>query len=149
MIVAVFTETVTLGSVVLGALASIALLVGVFYGTRYKVSYLAASAAAEELRKSLADEKERGREEKETAAAALLATQEKYDAVVAQLRDSLTAAQKTIAQLEQMPDMASLVRLLDQHETRAQERHEATTEVLRALADSVRRHDTPTEGEPA
>lgn len=126
MIAVTITSTVTLGAVIISALAALAVVVGVFYGVRYKVSYEAASAAADELRKSLADERERVAAEKAEASESMAA-----------LRKSLEAAQQTISRLESLPDMAQLVKLLDKHEVRAQERHEATTSVLRALTERL------------
>lgn len=117
-----FQNTVTLGSAALGIIGTLAVVVGIVYGVRYKVAYEAASAAADELRKSIADERDRvGR----------------LEGVIAQTREQLTSAQTTIARLEQLPDLAAIVGLLDKHEIRAQERHEATTEVLTALTARI------------
>jgi hypothetical protein len=137
VIAAGFSDTITLGSIIISAVAAAAVIVGVFYGVRYKVSYEAASSAAEELRKSLADEKDRSKEEKEIAAAAIVELQTKHEKIQSSLQDALSSAQQTISRLESLPDMAQLVRLLDQHEVRAQERHEATAAVLPALADRI------------
>lgn len=123
---AAYANTITLGALLISALAALAVVIGIFYGVRYKVSYEAASAAAEELRKSLADEKDRTAAEKAESAE-----------TIAALRKSLEAAQQTISRLESLPDMAQLVKLLDKHEVRAQERHEATTSVLRALTERL------------
>lgn len=117
-----FQNTVTLGSAVLGIMGAVAVIVGLIYGVRYKVAYEAASAAADELRKAIADERDRvGR----------------LEGIIAQTREQLTSAQTTISRLEQLPNLAAIVALIDKHEVRAQERHEATTEVLTALTARI------------
>jgi F0F1-type ATP synthase membrane subunit b/b' len=132
-----FSDTINLGSIILAAIAALGVIIGVFYGVRYKVSYEAASSAAEELRKSLADEKERYREEKEIAAAALVNVEEKHTQAILVLQEALDAARATISRLEQLPDVAQLMKWADDHETRAQERHAQTALVLSAIADKL------------
>ena len=117
-----FTDTVTLGAAVLASVGVLATLVGILYGVRYKVAYEAASAAAQELRLTLADEKDHVR---------------RLDDVLTATRGQLEIAQKTINRLESMPNLAALAELLDKHEVRAQERHEATSRVLAALAHRI------------
>lgn len=122
MVALEFTDTITLGAVIIAAVGGIAVIFGTIYGTKYKVGYEAASAAAEELRASLADERDRV---------------QRLEAALAASRQQLSAAQEQIARLESLPDLAHIVGLLDRHETRAQERHEATTAVLQALTDRI------------
>lgn len=121
-----FADTVTLGAAILGLAAALATIVGILYGVRYKVAYEAEAAAARALRESLGDERARS-ERAETQSLAL--------------RNDLTKASERITKLEQLPDFAALVRLLDRHEQRAQERHESTTEVLSEIARSLSASD--------
>lgn len=117
-----FTDTVTLGAGILSVIGALAVIVGVIYGTKYKVGYEAASAAAKELRESLTDERDRvSRMEQQIVSGA----------------DQLKQANATIARLESLPDFAKIVELLDAHEVRAQERHESVTGVLQALTDRI------------
>lgn len=117
-----FTDTITLGAAILSVIGALAVIVGTIYGTKYKVGYEAASAAAQELRNALTDERDRvSRMEQQITDGA----------------DQLRQANATIARLESLPDFAQIVKLLDAHEVRAQDRHEQTTSVLTALTDRI------------
>lgn len=128
-----FTDTITLGSVVLGCAVAFGVLVAVVRGVRWRVAAEVSSAAADELRKALADEKEISAAREQRLNDDLARTRE--DA--RQRADDLRTAQQTIARLEQLPDLARVVSLLDSHEVRAQERHESVVQVLQALTDRL------------
>lgn len=141
-----FTDTVTLGAVVITALVALATVVGILYGVRYKVAYEASAAAGDELRKALADAHIREDSLREAA----VEVKRQHDQLVHSLREQIDKAHQTIAKLESMPDLAQLASLLDAHEVRAQERYEAAErrmserhtaeiEVLVRMADEIRR----------
>jgi hypothetical protein len=116
-----FADTVTIGTIALAAMVSIATVIGILYGVRYKVGFEASAAASDELRKSLADSNLREEHLRESA----LLVKEQHDALTASLRQQLNKSNETIAKLEAMPDLAQLAALLDAHEVRAQERYES------------------------
>lgn len=132
-VAAQFTDTATLGALVVGALVSIAGLVAIVAGVRWRVSAEVSSATADELRKARADDKEIAADREARR------TEELREALTREERTSeaLRAAQQTIARLESLPDLARVVQLLDAHEVRAQERHESVVEVLHALTDRL------------
>jgi predicted transcriptional regulator len=141
-----FHNSVTLGAVVLGLIVTAATVIGILYGVRYKVSYEASAAAADELRKSLEDAHIR----EENLRSAAIEVKAQADALVHSLRDQLDKAHQTIAKLEAMPDLAQLAALMEAHEVRAQERYEgaerrmgerhaAEIQVLTSLATEIRK----------
>lgn len=117
-----FTDAVSVAAVVVSILGTVAALVGVVYGTRYKVGYEAAAAAAKTLRESLADERDR-------------VTRQETQLRLA--NEQVTAAQTTIARLESLPDFGHVVTLLESYDVRAQERHDQAVVLLSALTDRV------------
>ncbi len=121
-----FTDTITLGSVILGCAVAFGVLVAVVRGVRWRVAAEVSSAAADELRKALADEKALSADREQRALDQLT-----------QARGQLDKAQQTIARLESLPDLARVVSLLDSHEVRAQERHESVVQVLQALTERI------------
>lgn len=126
MIAIQFESTVTLGAALLGVLIAVGTVSRLLYGAKYRTAYEVAHATAEELRKALLDEKARV---------------ERLEVVLAAERDRLKHAAEAIARLEALPDLGALVRILDQHESRAQERHERTAAVLTALVERVEKLD--------
>jgi hypothetical protein len=121
-----FTDTITLGSVIIGSVVAIAGLFGISRGVKWRVAAEVSSSAADELRKALSDEKE---------ISASRETRLVEEARAA--REALTAAQATITRLESLPDLARVVALMDAHEVRAQERHESVVQVLKALTERI------------
>lgn len=115
-------ETFAVAGVVLGVVAAFGLIAASIFGVRYKVAYQAENAAAESLRESLDDERGRVKRQEEA---------------LSSVRDQLKHANDTVARLEALPDLARIVKILDAHELRAQERHEKTASVLTALVERV------------
>jgi hypothetical protein len=145
-----FTNTITLGSVIVGALVAIATVAAVIWGARFKVSYQAASAAAEELRKSLNDANERGNrlekalqealttigEQKETIER--LAALPNLERVIQLMSDTAERADAHAARrLEH--GITRIEQLFDAHEERALDRHDKTVAVLAGMAANLER----------
>jgi hypothetical protein len=141
-----YSETIGLGTILLGALVALTGLAVLFYGVRWKSAYAVASTQAEELRKALNDERERAEraEGRERESLKLLAEQK-----------------RTIARLESLPDLSKILeflgrqedtaakrtadalsvvdQLLTAHEERAVERHDGQIAVLSGLAANMER----------
>lgn len=116
------SESLALAGVLIAGLAGIATIVGIVYGVRYKVAYEAERAASIALRESLADERARVK---------------RLEGLATEQAEQLRGAQDTVARLEALPNLAHIVKILDQHEQRAQERHENTARVLGALTERI------------
>lgn len=143
-----FTNTITTGSIIVGALVAIATIAAIVWGARFKVSYQAASAAASELRKSLADAIDRG------------------NRLEAALHDAMTTIgeqKQTIERLSSLPNLERVIQLMsdtadradvraserldrglirieelfDNHERRAVDRHEHLLPVLAGMAANL------------
>ena len=107
-----FSNTITLGGVILAALATTATIVGIMYGTRYRVAFEAASHAADELRKALTD----------------------AEARVETLEKEVASLREIVQELRRRPDLTALRMVIDAHEKRADSRHQQTLQLIDSLS---------------
>lgn len=152
-------NTVTTGSVIVGTLVAIGSLIAVVWGVRYRVSFEAASGRAGQLSDWLSEALAR----EERLEARLVESQAKLEEaleVIAEQRGTLERLSK-LENLEvvlgmmnrnaELADEKAKERLtmgldsvrryfdteLDEHETHAQERHDAQLEVLTSIKDTL------------
>jgi hypothetical protein len=121
-VLASLSDVASFGGVVLGLLATLGAVVGVLYGVRYKVSFETEQALANARGEALSDERSRVKA---------------LESRLAARNHELIELRNTIARLEALPDLTAIIRVMEQHEVRAQERHEATTAVLSALVARI------------
>lgn len=113
-----FSDLITLGSAVLAGLLTIATLAGTIYGAKWKVTAqnaIATAAIWEENAKAERDRANRSQADKE------------------RLLLALDEHRETIAALRALPNLETLYTILEDHERRAQERHDATAAALAAM----------------
>lgn len=146
MPLAAFTETINLGTVILGALIAFATVVGIAYGVRYRTAYEAANGRANQLHEWLNEALDR---------------EKRLHAMVGEQR-------MTIEELQKLPNLASIVEamhrqenrhatearkflehglshvggLFHEHEQQALERHEGIVTVLAGIAATLERANT-------
>lgn len=153
------TPVITTGSIIVGLITAAAALIAVAYGARYKVGYEAASAAANELRKSLDDAHD---------------VIKRLEARLAEQATMIADQRSALERLEQLPNLERVIKLmtdtadrqeqraqdrltgglesvrrfieheLEEHELRAVERHEALLAAYAALVARVERSDRRT-----
>jgi hypothetical protein len=115
-------NALTISTSVLGFLLAVSALVGVIYGARYKVNYESAHALAETRGEALDDERERVKQ---------------LEQRIVEMSAEGDGLRATIARLESLPDLSRLVQILDQHEQRALERHEALGRLIETLVTRI------------
>jgi hypothetical protein len=113
------TNTLTVGSIIVGILVSIGTLLSIIFGIRYKVAF-ETERAAREATKVNAEE-----------------TGKRAD----RLEGALLDARHTIAALEKRPDYERVLTIFQEtaqsHETRAQDRHEHLITALEAITRRI------------
>lgn len=153
-VIAAFSNTITLGSVIVGVLTGSAGLAVFGYGVKWKSAWQVASSQAEELRKALSDERERS---------------DRCDATLREAHEREIEYRETIEKLSALPNLTKVIEVMAEtshrqddhadrrlaagmelvqtfvrkefgvHDERAQERHEATVEALHAIAGTQTR----------
>lgn len=119
------TDTVSLGVWIVGALITLATAVGIFWGVRYKSGYDTASAAARELRESLADSLDR--EER---------LERKLDETT-ELNAELRETVERLSQLEKLEIVIGMMnRNSDKLDRRAEERLTAGIQAVKEYVDT-------------
>lgn len=144
---AAFTETINLGTVILGALIAFATVIGLAYGVRYRTAYEAANGRANQLHEWLNE---------------ALAREQRLVTMVDEQR-------ATIDDLQKLPNLDAIVDAMNrqneihtrdareflergidkvggmfrQHEQRALERHEGIVAALAAIAATLERANGP------
>lgn len=110
-----FTDTITLGGAILMAISTFGAVIGVVYGTRYRVAFEAASHAADELRKALQDAELR----------------------VDHLEEEIRELRGRLLELSRRPDLSRLEQVIIKHENRAEERHRQSLALFERIADRL------------
>lgn len=108
-------ETLTLGSIIVGILVSLSILVSVVYGAKWKVAAEVAEANA----------------------AAWKDSAHRLEEEIAGLKQKVEMLRRRVAELESLPDMTKLLRELQSHEVAAASRWDASLEVLSEIRDSL------------
>jgi len=124
---AVLERHFTTGSLIVGTIVAAAGLAVLAYGARWKSAWQVASTQANELRKALDDERSRG------------------DRLEARLNEAMSviAEQKeAITRLEQLPNLETLVRFMDESTRRAEQEAQARTrDGVREVVQRIERHE--------
>lgn len=111
---ATYEPFISLGQILTVILVACGTLASLIYGVRYKVGYEAASAAGDELRKSLEDSHAREAELQEGLKA--------QSEVNSQLRE-------TVRELESYPNLTELMKVMNESDASAQARAEALAKI--------------------
>lgn len=118
---AFWANTITLGAAIVTGILGLATLVGIMYGAKWKSRWDQAQATLELYAKNAAGHEDRA----DLATLAMKELAEKTALEKEELLRQLADCREEIGRLRGRPDVAMLQDLAVNHETRAQERHDA------------------------
>lgn len=133
-----FSNTITTGSIIVGVLVSLAALIAIAWGSKFRVSYQAAAARAEQQAAHI-DELLQREERLETRLAERDAKLDERDAMITELRT-------VIERLEALPNLERVIRLMsdtaERQDRNASERLRGALEEVRAtMRATIAEHD--------